>query len=129
MDTNNALNILSAISQETRLQIFCALAKHGEAGCAAGILSKELNVPHNTLSFHLSYLNQAGLVSSTRQGRSIIYTAEISRMKKLAKFLIEDCCLIDKSSKKDKKKKKKKKKGKTLEPTHDLQISQQQPTS
>ncbi len=108
MDTNTALLALSALSQETRLQLLRILAKYGENGCAAGILSAELNVPHNTLSFHLSHLSQAGLVSSKRNGRSIIYIAEISRIKKLTKFLLEDCCLLEKKDKKKKDKKKKK---------------------
>lgn len=129
MDTKNALNALSALSQETRLQVFCALAKYGESGCAAGLLGKELNVPHNTLSFHLSHLSQAGIVSSKRSGRSIIYVAEISRIKKLVKFLLEDCCLLEKPLKKDKKKRKKKKKERELEAAIILQKHQKPPNS
>ena len=34
----------------------------------------------------------AGLVSSRREGRSIIYAAGYGRMRELIAFLLEDCC-------------------------------------
>lgn len=46
----------------------------------------------NTLSASLNVLFQAGLVSSRRDGRSVIYTAAFDRIATLMGFLAEDCC-------------------------------------
>lgn len=46
----------------------------------------------NTLSANLTLLANAGLVSSRRDGRSIIYSADYERMTGLLSFLMEDCC-------------------------------------
>lgn len=93
MDIDHAIIAFSALSQETRLRVFKLLVEYGREGTAAGTLSEELKIPHNTLSFHLSHLNHAGLVSSKRQGRSIIYTANTDAMEKLIGYLGENCCI------------------------------------
>ncbi|MEK6747315.1 MAG: helix-turn-helix transcriptional regulator [Pseudomonadota bacterium] len=98
MNNNNALKIFAALSQETRLQALRVLVKHGKQGIAAGVLSDKLGIPHNTLSFHLSHLNNAGLVESRKQGRSIIYSVNIDKLQGLVRFLLKDCCAIDKST-------------------------------
>lgn len=92
-----AIEALAALAQETRLEIFRALVKaHSpratEAGLSAGALSEQLGVPAPTLSFHLKELARAGLVASRREGRSIIYTANLGAMSALTNYLIEDCC-------------------------------------
>ena len=46
----------------------------------------------NTLSANLNILSHAGLVTSTRDGRSIIYRAQYDAMRELLGFLVEDCC-------------------------------------
>jgi len=58
----------------------------------AGAVAAHVGVPHNTMSSHLSTLEHAGLVFSERRGRSIIYRADIERLKSLLTWLIEDCC-------------------------------------
>jgi ArsR family transcriptional regulator len=58
----------------------------------AGTLSKELGTPHNTLSFHLNHLSNAGVVKSRQEGRSIIYRADFEVIGSLIGFMIEDCC-------------------------------------
>jgi hypothetical protein len=40
----------------------------------------------------LTVLAHAGLVRSSRAGRSIIYTAAYDRMTEIIGFLMEDCC-------------------------------------
>lgn len=92
MDINEAILAFSALSQETRLKTFKLLVEYGEAGCAATILSEKLSVPQNTLSFHLSHLNKCGLVRSTREGRNIIYHAELTHIEHLMEFMAENCC-------------------------------------
>ncbi len=98
MDINRAVIALSALSQETRLRVFKLLIEYGGEGAPAGLLSEQLVIPHNTLSFHLSHMSHAGLVQSRRSGRSIIYTANNATAQSLLTFLVENCCARDKSN-------------------------------
>ncbi|WP_235263552.1 ArsR/SmtB family transcription factor [Nitrincola sp. A-D6] len=88
----NAIESFAALSQETRLKAFRLLVQHEPDGLPAGEIARQLNVPHNTLSAHLSVLSQAGLVISQRQSRSIIYRADLSHMRTMIQFLARDCC-------------------------------------
>ena len=72
MDTINAVTMFDALSQETRLGAFRLLVKAGPKGLAAGALSDEMGTPHNTMSFHLSDLTNAGIISARREGRFVI---------------------------------------------------------
>lgn len=87
-----ALEALGALAQESRLQVFRLLVQRGPKGLAAGEIAQKLDVPPATLSFHLSQLGQAGLVVSTRNGRSIVYSADFEGMNGLMAFLYENCC-------------------------------------
>jgi ArsR family transcriptional regulator, arsenate/arsenite/antimonite-responsive transcriptional repressor len=49
-------------------------------------------VPQNTMSAHLAILARAGLVIGGRQSRSIIYRADLLRVREVALFLLKDCC-------------------------------------
>ncbi len=95
MDTQKALIAFDALSQETRLQVFRLLVEHGTEGAPAGTLSDKLDIPHNTLSFHLNHMSNAGLVLSKREGRSIIYSANFEFFTGLIRFMVEDCCRVE----------------------------------
>jgi len=92
MDISDALSSFNSLSQETRLRAYRLLVEYGVDGCAATALSEKLAVPQNTLSFHLSHLSNAGLITSKRQGRSIIYYADLERIEGLMEFMAENCC-------------------------------------
>ncbi|MGV3649803.1 MAG: ArsR/SmtB family transcription factor [Devosia sp.] len=92
MDTEDALAVLAALGQATRLETFRLLVKHEPEGLPAGELARLAGVPQNTMSAHLSTLARAGLVSGQRQSRSIIYRAELNRLQGLTLFLLTDCC-------------------------------------
>jgi ArsR family transcriptional regulator, arsenate/arsenite/antimonite-responsive transcriptional repressor len=64
----------------------------GPEGLAAGLIGEKLDLPPATLSFHLSQLARAGLVSSRQDGRFVIYTASFERMTALVAYLTENCC-------------------------------------
>lgn len=98
MNLDTAIIALSALSQETRLRVFKLLIEYGRDGTAAGVLSDELGIPHNTLSFHLSHLGNAGLVTSRKQGRSVIYAANCNAMEGLIAYLNENCCIREEST-------------------------------
>lgn len=93
MNLDTAIIALSALSQETRLRVFKLLIEYGRGGTPAGILSDQLDIPHNTLSFHLSHLSHAGLVTSRKQGRQMIYAANCEAMESLLAYLRENCCI------------------------------------
>ena len=76
-----------ALAQSSRLNAFRLLVTHGETGLAAGEIARQLDIPHNTLSSHLSILSNAGLVSSERRSRSIIYRVDFEGMRELLAFL------------------------------------------
>ncbi|MCB1704252.1 MAG: helix-turn-helix transcriptional regulator [Halioglobus sp.] len=92
MEIKEAIPLFDALSQETRLSAFRLLVQAGHSGLPAGELSEKLGTPHNTLSFHLSHLSNAGIVQSRRQGRSIIYSANYDVMHRLINFMVKDCC-------------------------------------
>jgi DNA-binding transcriptional ArsR family regulator len=92
MEIRIATACLSALAQESRLQVFRLLVEAGEEGLPAGEIARAVGVPHNTMSSHLAILQQAGLVQSQRQGRSVIYAVDLSGVRDLLAFLLEDCC-------------------------------------
>ena len=95
MDIQDALIAFDALSQETRLRAFRLLVEYGAEGAPAGVLSDALGIPHNTLSFHLSHMNNAGLVDSRKEGRLMIYSINIAVFQDLIRFMAEDCCSRD----------------------------------
>lgn len=93
MDENAALMAFAALSQETRLRIVRRLVTAGPEGMAAGAIGAAVDgASSSRMSFHLSHLEQAGLVESRRAGRSIIYTAALGTLSSLVEFLMRDCC-------------------------------------
>ena len=83
---------LSALAQETRLDVYRLLVQAGPVGLPAGELGQRLGLPSPTLSFHLAQLKHAGLVTYRRESRSIIYTANYAAMNDLLAYLTENCC-------------------------------------
>ncbi|OGA55559.1 MAG: transcriptional regulator [Betaproteobacteria bacterium RIFCSPLOWO2_12_FULL_65_14] len=92
METKRAIEALGALAQETRLNVFRLLVQAGPAGMAAGKIGEALDLPPATLSFHLSGLARAGLVTSRQEGRFVIYSADFEVMNRLLAYLTEDCC-------------------------------------
>lgn len=87
-----AIDVFSALSQSTRLDVFRLLMEHEPEGLAAGDIARRLEVPQNTMSSHLAILTRAGLVESERHSRSIIYRAVVERVREITSFLVQDCC-------------------------------------
>ena len=92
MEKSDAVNALAALAQETRLDIFRTLVEYQPAGLPAGKIGEMLELPGATLSFHLNQLKQARLITSTREGRSLIYSANTDAVDELTQYLQEDCC-------------------------------------
>jgi DNA-binding transcriptional ArsR family regulator len=94
MKSIDAIKALSALASEARLSVHRMLVKRGPEGYTPSELSKRLNLPAPTLSFHLKGLVQAGLVVSRRDGRNLYYSPNFGRMNGLVAFLTENCCSL-----------------------------------
>jgi DNA-binding transcriptional ArsR family regulator len=92
MEEKEAIAALSALAHASRLQVFRLLVRFSPEGLAAGDIASRLEIAPATLSFHLSGLEQAGLLESRREGRSIIYCVRVAGIQSLMGFLTEDCC-------------------------------------
>lgn len=92
MEIQKAVLALAALAQSTRMESFRTLVRHEPDGLAAGDLARHLEVPPNTLSAHLSILTRAGLVTSERRSRSIVYRANLAEFRDVALFMLRDCC-------------------------------------
>jgi DNA-binding transcriptional ArsR family regulator len=92
MDEESALQSLSALSQETRLDAFRLLVRIAPEGLPAGEIGKKLGIVQNTMSVHLAVLARCDLIFSKRQGRVITYTANFKCVRELLLFLMQDCC-------------------------------------
>lgn len=87
-----AVDALGALAQANRLALFRLLVQCGESGMTAGEIAERLGVPNSSLSFHLAHLERSGLISRTRDGRSLIYRADFAAMNRLVGYLMENCC-------------------------------------
>jgi ArsR family transcriptional regulator, arsenate/arsenite/antimonite-responsive transcriptional repressor len=92
MDLDTATAALAALAQPTRLETFRLLVRYEPDGLPAGEVARQLDIPQNTMSAHLAILTRAGLAVSERRSRSIIYRADLGRLRDLTLYLVRDCC-------------------------------------
>jgi ArsR family transcriptional regulator len=92
MEEKDVVRSLAALAQPVRLQVFRALVVRGHTGLTPGTMAEALQIPPNTLSFHLKELTHAGLVTQERASRNIIYRAAFDHMNALLGYLTENCC-------------------------------------
>jgi arsenate reductase len=92
MEIADAAQIFGALGQESRLSALCLLLDRAPEGVSSGELADKLSMPASTTSFHLSALEKAGLVDTSRQGRQIIYAVRTGALRELLAFLTEACC-------------------------------------
>jgi DNA-binding transcriptional ArsR family regulator len=92
METNLAIDRLSALAHPARLAAFRLLIKAGPGGLPAGEIAHRTGAPPSTLSSQLAILEHAGLTRSRRHGRSILHAADYGAMSALITYLAEDCC-------------------------------------
>lgn len=91
MNTQEAIMVFTALSQETRLNIFRILVEHGREGICPCEIAPKLGIPRNTLSFHLSLLTQAKLCSFKKKGKMLIYRPNCKEIERVMAFLHKDC--------------------------------------
>ena len=92
MKQDTAVKCLSAIAHDGRLSVMRRLIKAGPAGMASGELAAVEKIKTTTASAQLLVLANTDLVTSKRDGKQIIYSANFKTFQSLITFLMEDCC-------------------------------------
>jgi ArsR family transcriptional regulator len=80
----DVVEFCKALGDETRQRILEILQTDGEK-CVSDLV-EQFNVSQPTISHHLHFLKQAGLVTTRREGKQIYYRAEQNN--------ITECCGI-----------------------------------
>lgn len=73
MNHSEVVKMLEMLGQKNRLDIYKLLIKEG--GISVSVIANILHIPIATLSFHLSRMVEAKLLTFERKGRVITYTA------------------------------------------------------
>lgn len=92
MKKTDVIAALSALAQDTRLDVLRVLVSRGPDGASAGTVAAEVGVPAPTLTFHLKTLTDAGLLVRRRAGRQIIYRVDFGALHAMVAYLLENCC-------------------------------------
>jgi ArsR family transcriptional regulator len=92
MKTDDAAARLEALGNPTRLQIYRALVRAGDAGMPVGKLQSKLDLAASTLSHHLKSLLVVDLITQERQATTLICRANYDVMRGLVDFLVAECC-------------------------------------
>jgi DNA-binding transcriptional ArsR family regulator len=92
MKLDDAAAHLEALGNPTRLRIYRALVRAGDAGLAVGRLQDKLKIAPSTLSHHLKTLIIVGLVNQVRDATTLVCHANYDVMRSLVDFLVAECC-------------------------------------
>ncbi|MBL4613394.1 MAG: helix-turn-helix transcriptional regulator [Magnetovibrio sp.] len=87
-----AADILGALGNKTRLQVFRLLMRAGHDGLNIGQIQDKLGTAPSTLAHHIQTLVQAGLVVQDKQGREVICSANFETMNDIVAYLTDGCC-------------------------------------
>lgn len=83
---------LEALGNPTRLKVYRALVRAGDAGLPVGRLQTNLGIAPSTLSHHLHRLILTELVTQERRTTTLICRANYPAMNALIGFLVDECC-------------------------------------
>jgi DNA-binding transcriptional ArsR family regulator len=92
MDRSKALAALSALAHETRLDLIRLLTLRGAEGMAAGQIAETLGIAAPRLSFHLSALEQAGLLQSRKAARNVFCSVDPRGIGSTIAYVLNHCC-------------------------------------
>lgn len=87
MMEDQVIQAFAALAHATRMAVFRLLLAEGEEGLAAGVIAERLGIVPSTLSSHLAQLERAGLLTSRRSQRRIIYAVARPGLAELVGFL------------------------------------------
>lgn len=87
-----AAEAFSAMGSEARLKVLKSLVRAGEDGLTVGEIQARTAIAPSTLAHHLRFLAAGGVITQTRQGRSVINRANYQHLDQLAHFILCECC-------------------------------------
>ncbi len=87
MKTLKAIQVMSAFLKPTRWKAFWLLVERLPARLATEEIAGAVGISRKTMSLELTILSHAGLISSTRIGRKMLYKADINTVRELSEFL------------------------------------------
>ncbi|MCZ8152250.1 MAG: metalloregulator ArsR/SmtB family transcription factor [Rhodobacteraceae bacterium] len=90
MDQTRATHAFATLGHPGRLGVFRLLMRFAPQGVRPTEIAAALGLKQNTLSHHLADLTAAGLVSVTRQGRSLFYAVDLELTEGLIGYLALD---------------------------------------
>lgn len=90
MDQTRASHAFATLGHPGRLAVFRLLMRFAPQGVRPTEIATALGLKQNTLSHHLADLTAAGLVSVTRQGRSLFYAVDLELTEALIGYLALD---------------------------------------
>ena len=92
MKLDDAAAHLEALGNPTRLKIYRALVRAGDAGLPVGRLQERLKIAPSTLSHHIKTLMVVGLINQVRDATTLVCHANYEVMHDLLGFLVAECC-------------------------------------
>ena len=92
VELDDAAARLEALGNPTRLKIYRALVRAGDAGMAVGKLQDRLKIAPSTLSHHIKTLMVVGLINQVRDATTLVCHANFDVMRGLVDFLVAECC-------------------------------------
>ncbi len=92
MTNDDAAACLEALGNPVRLAIYRLLVRAGPAGLPVGQVQVRMGMAGSTLSHHLKALVRVGVVRQTRDGTTLLCTADFKVMNALVAFLASECC-------------------------------------
>jgi DNA-binding transcriptional ArsR family regulator len=92
MKIETAAKQLESLGNATRLRVYRALVRAGDAGLPVGHLQLRIGIAASTLSHHLHRLVLTGLVTQERQATTLVCRANYPAMNELIGFLVDECC-------------------------------------
>ncbi|MDO6584499.1 helix-turn-helix domain-containing protein [Salipiger sp. 1_MG-2023] len=83
---------LATLAHKQRMDLFRLLMRRYPDAVPAGEIGTALGFKPSTASVYLAALREAGLIEKTREGRSLLYRANVTAVQGLVGFLTDDCC-------------------------------------
>lgn len=86
-----AMQMMSALSQPTRWEVYRLLVGVLPSGMAASDIANAVGMSRTAMSPHFAILSAAGLLSSEKAGRTVVYRARTEPVEELSDFLARAC--------------------------------------
>lgn len=85
----SSLPIFTALGHPTRWRTFELLLSQGADGMLASDIASSVGIVRNLMSTHLKIMREAGLVSSERNGREVVYRVTPAAARRAAKHMLD----------------------------------------